>query len=285
MTKQTNALQTEDSAQRYAFLLQALPKECIRTLNQISLNLEYSQRCLKDRDGQLPAEDLRQSLLDAGAAANRLDRTLDCLFQFLACAQGGPAPCWEPVELCGELRGICADREAIYKNIGVRVTLDCGGAETLYAAADRAWLECICLQLFSNALRACDKGGQVELRLCPGEQEHRLYVTDDGCGLPEAAPMSKNREHFVGGAGLGLRLCREYCRLLGWTLELTPRPEGGTCAVLHIPVQEAAAPPNGPLHFRSGVWEAKQREDSLRHAVRRELRSVPGLETAEFELP
>lgn len=281
MTKQpTNVPQAEDRAQLNAFLLQALPGECIRALNQISLNLEYSQRCLEEPGKPLPVGELRQSLSDARVASNRLDRTMDSLFRLLACAQEAHKPQWEAVELCGLLQSLCADGDAIRAAIGVRVTLDCGGQEELYITADRSYLECICLQLLSNALRACRAGGHVELRLEPGGTEHRLCVLDDGCGLPGQAAEGENREHFVGGAGLGLRLCGEYCRLLGWALELAPRAGGGTQAVLRIP---AALAPDTRASFRSGTWEEMQQGRQLRRAVCRELHCVPGLETAELD--
>lgn len=281
MNRIPNDQRETDKNELRAFLLQSISGECIRALNQIDMNLEYSQRSLREADaGQ--AEELRQALSDASVASSRLDRTLDSLFRLLACTEDEPAPQLETVELCGLLQGVCADAEAIRRSIGVQVSLDCGGAEELFVTADRAWLEWICLQLLSNALRACEPGGRVLVRLCPGGAGHRLCVQDNGCGLPETAPAGKNRERFLGGTGLGLRLCREYCRRLGWTLELTPRPEGGVQALVCIPAQEPGRPVEPRLRLRSGAWEQLQQRQQLRHAVRRELRSVPGLETAEF---
>lgn len=251
----------------------------VRAMNQIILNQEDAQRRLDGLDDAgLPL--LRQALSDAGVARNSLERTLDDLFRAQELRLGRAEARLEPVELCGLLRDICADRETIQRELGVRVTLDCGGTHELYAAADRDWLVYICLQLFSNALRACKAGGQVELRLCPGAQEHLLWVLDDGCGLPEQAARGENREHFVGGTGAGLLLCQSYCRRLGWTLKVGPRPEGGTAAAVHIPAQETAPLVDRQVHLRSAVWEEMQQRQQLHDAVCRELHAVPGLETA-----
>ncbi len=274
-----------DKEPLHAFALQQLSGECIRALNQINMNLEYSRRCLSEKSTDLSVEELRQALLDTSVASNRLDRTMDDLFRLLARLQDEPEVWLEPVELCEVLQGLCADREAVQQSIGVRVELDCGGAEKVLVAADRAWLEWICLQLLSNALRACSKGGCVEVSLRPGTEMHLLCVADDGCGLPEYAPKGENRAHFVGGMGVGLRLCREYCRLMGWTLKLLPRPEGGTKAVVRIPARDPEIPVEPRARFYSGAWAQLQREQQLRHAVRRELHSVPGLETVDFERP
>lgn len=282
MDNRPNTLSKEEKKELNTFLLQALPGECVRALNRIGANLEYSQRCLEEEKNGLQAAELRRSLAGAQAAVNQLDRTLDNMFRLMACAQDDPRAEREAVELCGMLRSMCADGEQIYKSIGVRVALDCGGQQAVYVWAERSYLECICLHLLSNALRACKAGGRVCVTLYPGAQEHRLCVADDGCGLPEHAAPGQNREHFVGGTGLGLRLCQEYCRLLGWTLTLEPRPEGGTEAVLTIPALTEAAPAAGRAAFRSGAWE-QVRQERLRYAVRRELRTVPGLENTEFE--
>ncbi len=49
-----------------------------------------------------------------------------------------------------------------------------------------------------------------------------LKVEDDGVGLDEAA---------ISGTGMGLRIMRYRARMIRAELEITPRPEGGTCVV------------------------------------------------------
>lgn len=46
----------------------------------------------------------------------------------------------------------------------------------------------------------------------------QLTVRDNGCGLPEGSQEAwlENRRSFLGGAQLGLLLCRECCRRMGW---------------------------------------------------------------------
>ena len=57
------------------------------------------------------------------------------------------------------------------------------------------------------------------------ESGWQLTVTDDGCGLPgeDVQAALENRRSFLGGAQLGLLLCRECCRRMNWR-NLTTAP-------------------------------------------------------------
>jgi signal transduction histidine kinase len=194
-------------------------------------------------------------------------------------------PVWQRVELGEFLREICATAQPIRQNLGVELVYEqAEGLENrCEIAADPAYLQQIVLQLLSNALRACKQGGQVRIRLAEKENGLCLRIADDGCGLRDKAAQGENRERFVGGTGLGLRLCYAYCALLGWTLELNTRRTGGTEAVLHI-LREGPQEAQQIVKMRSGSWEEEARRQQMQYAVRRELRSVPGLEEAEFEV-
>ena len=123
--------------------------------------------------------------------------------------------------------------------------------------AARSDAELLCLHLLSNALRACSAGGKVRLMLRRSESFWQLTVMDNGCGLPEAGEDAwlENRRCFLGGAKLGLRICRLICRRAGWKLTLTARPGGGTRAQVAFPLASGEAiPPELVLH--SGEGEA-----------------------------
>lgn len=111
--------------------------------------------------------------------------------------------------------------------------------------ADRRDAELLCLHLLSNALHASREGGSVCIALRRTESGWQLTVTDDGCGLPgeDVQAALENRRSFLGGAQLGLLLCRECCRRMDWSLQLEPAPEKGTQAVVRIPLYTAKAAP------------------------------------------
>ena len=95
------------------------------------------------------------------------------------------------------------------------------------------------------------------------ESDWQLTVTDDGCGLPgeDAQAALENSRSFLGGAQLGLLLCRECCRRMAWSLQLEPAPEKGTQAVVSIPLYTGESRPDGTVELRtSSETEQEQRK-------------------------
>ena len=100
----------------------------------------------------------------------------------------------------------------------------------------------------------------------------------DGCGLPgeDAQAALENRRSFLGGAQLGLLLCRECCRRMDWSLQLEPAPEKGTQAVVSIPLYTGESRPDGTVELRtSSETEQEQRKYHLRAMLVREMRTMP----------
>ena len=132
--------------------------------------------------------------------------------------------------------------------------------------------------LLSNALRACSAGGKVRLMLRRSESFWQLTVMDNGCGLPEAGEDAwlENRRCFLGGAKLGLLLCRECCRRMGWGLRVERAPEKGTQAVVTIPLcTDRITEPTVELHTGGDTAQAQQHQYQLRNMLVRELRTMP----------
>ncbi|MFO0579554.1 MAG: ATP-binding protein [Polyangia bacterium] len=118
------------------------------------------------------------------------------------------------------------------------------------AAAD-AWFV-LPVRALGQALRGLIKNAQEASR---PEQEVRLRATcdtalcieveDDGCGIPKEV-ASRIGEPFFStkapgrGMGLGVFLCRTVVESLGGTLQVAPRPDRGTRAVVRIPLEGPA---------------------------------------------
>lgn len=273
----------EQEHEEQALWMRDLQAKCSTELNLLGLNLECSQKELDAHDKATPSDDLqtlRTLLSGANVAYNRVDRILDQTFRLMECTWGELQPERTSVDLCELLRGICAEKDAIQASMGVTLAEDLGENETLYLLTDREMAEQILLQLLSNALRAVEAGGQVQIKLTAGQQIHTIHILDDGCGLAEFAAEGANRARFVGSAKLGLRICRAYCDLLGWDLTLQPREQGGTEAILRIPADELQMFPN--TEVQSDVWTRISEAEALSYAVRRELHSVPALESVDF---
>ena len=153
--------------------------------------------------------------------------------------------------------------------------------------ADRSDAELLCLHLLSNALRASREGGSVNIALRRTQTAWLLNFTDDGCGLPgeDAQAALENRRSFLGGAQLGLLLCQECCRRMGWSLQLEPAPEKGTRAVVSIPLYAGESRPDGTVELRTDTeTEQEQRRYHLRAMLVREMRTMPERGDPEKEL-
>ncbi len=92
-------------------------------------------------------------------------------------------------------------------------------------------------ELLQNAVEhgTADAHGHVELCVERREAELEVRVEDDGAGLPVGVDARR-------GGRLGLQIVRALVGELGGRLELVPRVEGGTAAVLLVPVATMPSP-------------------------------------------
>ena len=251
-----------------------LEDACFHTLGLIGRNCEYLEQHFAATGADKAS---RQAVEDISAAAARLERTLNELMSALDYMRAD-VPELRPVDLCELLRQLAAQAELIQTATRVELELDCGGWTSCRVAADRSDVELLCLHLLSNALRACEPGGRVRIVLRRSETAWQLIVMDNGCGLPgtDNAALLENRRRFLGSARMGLLLCRESCRRMGWGLSVERAPERGTQAVVTIPlsVERGVRETGLELHMVSEI-EREQQAYRLRAMLLRELRALP----------
>ena len=103
--------------------------------------------------------------------------------------------------------------------------------------------------LIDNAFRYGSADVELSTRMADGWTI--MEVADRGPGIPpeqvERLKLPFTRlDHARGGAlgsGLGLAIVDRIARLHGGTLELLPRPGGGTIARVRLPLERARATP------------------------------------------
>ena len=248
---------------------------CFHALALIGRNCEYLEQHF-DRTGA--DEPARQAVADISTAAMQLDRTLSGAMTLLDFLREDTKPQLYPIDLCELLQQVAAQSDMIQAQLGVDIRLDYGGCTACCVMADRRDAELLCLHLLSNALRASREGGCVYIALRRTESGWQLTVTDDGCGLPgeDVQAALENRRSFLGGAQLGLLLCRECCRRMDWSLQLESAPEKGTQAVVSIPQYAGESRPDGTVELRTdSETEREQRKYHLRAMLVREMRTMP----------
>ena len=230
---------------------------CFRSLALIGRNCEYLEQHF-DRTGADAST--RQAVADIDTAAMQLDRTLSEAITLLEFLHEDTKPQLYPIDLCELLQQVAAQSDMIRAQLGVDIRLDYGGCTTCCVMADRRDAELLCLHLLSNALRASREGGSVCIALRREDVQAAL----------------ENSRSFLGGAQLGLLLCRECCRRMDWSLQLEPAPEKGTQAVVSIPLYTGESRPDGTVELRtSSETEQEQRKYHLRAMLVREMRTMP----------
>lgn len=251
-----------------------IEENCFRSLALIGRNCEYLEQHFGRTGADKPT---RQAVADINTAAMQLDRTLSEAITLLEFLREDTKPQLYPIDLCELLRQVEAQADMIRAQIGVNIRLDYGGT-VCCVMADHRDAELLCLHLLSNALHASQEGGSVSIALHSTQTGWQLTVTDDGCGLPgeDARAALENRRSFLGGAQLGLLLCQECCRRMGWSLQLEPAPEKGTRAVVSIPLYAGESHPDGTVELHTETeTEREQRRYQLRAMLVREMRIMP----------
>ena len=248
---------------------------CFRSLALIGHNCEY----LEQHFGRTGADEpTRQAVADINTAAVQLERTLNEAITLLEFLREDTKPQLYLIDLCELLRQVEAQADMIRAQLGVDIRLDYGGNTVCCVMADYRDAELLCLHLLSNALHASREGGSVSIALHSTQTGWQLTVTDDGCGLPgkDVQAALENHRSFLGGAQLGLLLCQECCRRMGWSLQLEPAPEKGTQAVVSIPLYAGESHPNGTVELHTDTEiEREQRRYHLRAMLVREMRIMP----------
>lgn len=180
-------------------------------------------------------ESLADYLADLRRESDHLQRVLE---DFLTFARPGSTRL-ERLDLAAVAHRATAD--PALAGLAIRVDAEAG---TSIINGDRQLLERAVRNLLENAAQAQQAAGaeqplRVDLE-CDGRSA-RLSIRDRGTGIPGELrdkifqPFVTGRE---GGIGLGLALAHRIVALHGGTLRLADREDGGTRAVLSLPLAE-----------------------------------------------
>ncbi len=167
------------------------------------------------------------------AEVERLSRLVDDLLVF-----GRPSP---PAPAETDLREICAAAVAALEgdatDKGVRLALE-GDAVPMVADPDQ--LRQVVVNLITNAVRACELGGNVTVRATTEGDHATLEVEDDGAGIPPELlddiwkPLVTTHRS---GNGLGLPIVRQLVEAHGGTVEVNSVPSRGTRMRVRLPIR------------------------------------------------
>ena len=201
-----------------------------------------------------PIDKLRQYLSRIEQSGARLLTLLNDLLD-LARLEAGRMPYEISVQkLLGVIDSVAAELEAVSKERGVRIGIQCRTADTR-AAFDPARIAQVVRNLLSNALKftptereitvivePCDLAGGA---VAPGARSPALRVTvsDEGVGIPEGELesvfdkfiQSSSTKSGAGGTGLGLAITREIVEQHGGRIHARNNARGGADFVVVLP--------------------------------------------------
>lgn len=184
----------------------------------------------------LPAE---QQQRFAGRLKERLHELENQVRDMLIFARGElPLPDrLSPQALFGALRGAA---EAHVSGMAVRWQCDIQRGELL---CNRDTLVGSVLNLIDNAIQAAGREARLKVHLYRRDNQLRLCVSDSGPGM-DATTLARLGEPFfttkTTGTGLGLAVVKAVAKAHQGRLLLQSRAGRGTCAIVSLPLLEAA---------------------------------------------
>lgn len=241
-----------------------------------------SEKCLalqlqRSWAGELP-EDIQDALRCQERNVYRLQRILDNMLDMQRVESGMLICRKEWFDVSETINGLLPE---------LRRTADCCGINLesdmllqMYAVGDALQLRRILLNLFTNAVKACNAASQNPQRitLTAAESENGIQITvqDTGCGMTESQREHLGEKFYRAdndyaaeqGSGLGVYLCRKILRDMGGTLAYTTAEGQGTAATVMLPsAHSAALQQSGVLHAAGRVYDDGNIEAQLRQEL------------------
>lgn len=126
--------------------------------------------------------------------------------------------------------------------------------DSLCVKADREMLIQVLDNLISNAIKYCPRNRTIHIhtadRASEGRQTVRIFVRDEGCGLPSGemdrlfqkfSRLSNRPTEGEGSTGLGLSIARHLTELMHGTIGAENAPQGGAVFWVELPRTDATS--------------------------------------------
>ena len=195
---------------------------------------------------RLRLENLQARLPEADAAeldhaideTSRLAGLVSDLLQLARADHGQPAA---PTDITDIARQRVDTWSALAESRGVTLQLVAGDVPVI-ALAQPGAVEQVLDNTLDNALTVLPEGGVITVTVIGGASEHRLIVSDNGPGLPDADKERATRRFWRAadatpgaGTGLGLAIASALAHASGGTLTLGDAQPHGLAVTLTLP--------------------------------------------------
>jgi signal transduction histidine kinase len=198
--------------------------------------------------GRVRSDDERQRGLQIiDQEARRLSHLVSNILLFSRAERNGTRLRIERTELGPHLREVLDAFRPLAAAKGVAIETEV--AEDVVADVDHSAFRQIALNFLDNAVRYGPEGQTVRLGLVERDGNLRLWVDDEGPGVPRDkrddvwkpfARLERERENATAGTGIGLSVVRELATRQGGRAWVEDAPGGGARFVVELPqVSEA----------------------------------------------
>jgi two-component system phosphate regulon sensor histidine kinase PhoR len=225
--------------------LEAMRREIVATVShevRTPLTTIYGAALtLRERSGELPEEQARELLGLVGTQSEHLTRLVDQILLASQLESRGVALKDETTDAATAAREVAAAARAVAPaGIAIRVEV-IGGATLVRGDGDK--LRQALANLVENAVKYSPEGGEVRIVLRPENGCVRIAVHDEGIGIPPAERERVFEKFFrldpdlrrgVGGAGLGLSICRALVEQMHGRIWVEPGTERGSTFVIEL---------------------------------------------------
>lgn len=146
----------------------------------------------------------------------------------------------QPVRPADLIAAMAEEMKPVYRTRNISLSCRCeDGSCFLEPDLVRSLL----LNLMDNARKAMEHGGSIALSSEMTEEGCRIYVQDNGPGIPVEAlghlteafyRVDKSRAREQGGVGLGLTLCQKIVEFHNGSMRFESQPSQGVCVVIDL---------------------------------------------------
>ena len=228
-------LRAERESQSKTRFLATASHDLRQPLHAMSLFIEHLQEKIENPEA-------RKTIGRLAESSQLLQAMLNSLLDISRLSVGMVQPQLRHINLYGWLKRLTGSLESAAAERGIDLQLECPARCAVYT--DPVLLERLVRNYLNNAL-VHSGASRVKVRVMEHEDQARIEVIDDGCGLSrdeqqkifeEFTQLRNPARTLEKGVGLGLSICRQLQHLLEYPSGVESAPGQGACFWVKVPL-------------------------------------------------
>lgn len=205
------------------------------TLRSCMSNIKFSASCISVIAEDVANDKLSEYVSTLNRNYYRIKRALDNLGTLSGIEEGSLPFRPEPIDMTELFRNMIDTVNLLTQKQNISITFS--SEEHVRLVADRALISQLVLNLLSNGIASCSRGGRIAVSLLRTDKNLIVCVDDNGAGIPPDELSTvfgkyKQRDSLSrpAGSGIGLAVAKSIAQLHNGALIIESRGEGrGTC--------------------------------------------------------